>query len=100
MIYCDKCKKNFEIKIETESMDDGIGRVYFICPHCKTEYTNYYLDNDIKAKQQRIRILQLNYNRACEQGDIQQARKLFKNMQCLAKEIGNEMNNLKIQIEG
>jgi Zn finger protein HypA/HybF involved in hydrogenase expression len=65
-ITCDKCKKEFKFKPRIEKKN-GIERVYIKCPKCKTEYTAYYTDSTIRAKQARMRVLRGNYNQEKEQ---------------------------------
>lgn len=94
IVNCDKCKNDFEIKTETEQLE-GAERVYFTCPHCGAQYTAYYLNDDIKDKQDEMRKLQETYNAAYKKRDRIQAEKLFKQMQKLQKEIKADMIKLK-----
>lgn len=98
-VYCDKCKRDFKIKVKTEDIENDIERVYFICPYCKTEYTSYYLNDDIKAKQHRMKILQCNLREATRTFDMKQMKKLMDMSKKLHEEIGRDMNNLKIKVE-
>lgn len=93
-VACDKCKKEFKLKPRTKKKGD-IERIYIKCPKCKAEYTAYYTDSDIRAKQVRIRALQLNYN---NEKDIKQKIKLHDMMLELKNEIGNDMDKLKAKM--
>lgn len=99
MVSCDKCKKEFEIKPQVEQLQDNVERIYFVCPHCSEQYTAYYLDDGIKSKQQRMKLLQVNYNNACKNRNRLQAEKLYKQMEKLQKEIKADMSALRMSIE-
>lgn len=57
IVRCDKCEKDFDIRLKTTSMRRGIKRVYFRCPYCKEEYTAYYTDTKIRKRQAEMRRL-------------------------------------------
>lgn len=93
-VYCDKCRKDFKPRPRKEKSGD-VERVYLKCPKCKAEYTAYYTDSDIRAKEVRMRALQLNYNK---EKDIKQKIKLHDMMLELKNEIGKDMDNLKAKM--
>ncbi len=68
---CNKCKYEFNITLRKEKLKirNNAERVYFICPKCKEEYTAYFTNDIIKAKQVKI--------------------------ERLKKEVENEMNSLQ-----
>lgn len=55
MVNCNKCKNDFEIKVRTRYVIDDIEEVFFNCPHCHERYTSYYLNDNIKDMQKKIR---------------------------------------------
>lgn len=60
-IYCnDGCQKEFPFTkagIGFETLPNNIERHYLECPHCKKQYTSYYLNDDIKMIQAEIKRL-------------------------------------------
>lgn len=68
MVFCDKCKHDFEVKgfkrRELNQIPEKVHQVYFSCPKCKAEYTTYYEterslelmkeNQDLLNKQQRV----------------------------------------------
>lgn len=94
-VACDKCKKEFEVERQVEKINDDLDRIYFVCPHCQAEYTYYYIDSDIRAKQVRGATLQCNYIKAVKEKDMKQADKLFDMIYKLAEEIKYDMERLK-----
>lgn len=60
-VVCDKCQKQFKISIKKQKIEDDIERVYFVCPKCKEKYTSYYSDDEIKDRQNQIRVMQEEY---------------------------------------
>lgn len=55
-ILCDNCKKEFEVgKLQNRKLAKDIELTYFICPHCKTEFTAYYTNRQIRVNQSKIR---------------------------------------------
>ncbi len=94
---CDKCKKEFEIKAQTEKVKGDIRRVYFICPHCGKKYISYYLNSKIEQKQEKINklLVKLNkYFRGTEKGN-----KYLEEYEALKKEIKSDMQELKERFE-
>jgi len=97
-IFCDECKKEFIMNIETEELGDSVERIYFRCTHCNKEYTSYYTDTLIRIKQNKIKNIQDKYNKVRGK-DIKQANKFIKQYEKLKKEIGKDMDNLRKKIE-
>lgn len=95
-ITCDKCKKEFKFKPRIEKKN-GIERVYIKCPKCKTEYTAFYTDNDIRFKQHTMRVMQMNN---AQEKDTQKKQAMFDVIQELKHEIGQDMEKLKRKYEG
>lgn len=93
-VYCDKCKKEFKIKIRTQKIKDDIERVYFVCPKCKKEYTAYYTNDKIKDLQGQIRILRGEYNKLRGM-NFKNGYKKLQEITKLQNKIEKEMDMLK-----
>lgn len=93
-VYCDRCNKKFKIKVRTEEIKDDIKRVYFACPRCKVEYTSYYIDDSIKAKQEQIRRLRRAYSGLDRRYSVK-GKSFLNKINKLEQEIGREMEVLK-----
>ncbi|WP_123053139.1 hypothetical protein [Clostridium sp. JN-1] len=62
-IKCDFCGKTFKIKkLKTKWIDNNVQRTYFICPHCKKEYTSFYADRRIRKNIKKIDDLQRQHD--------------------------------------
>lgn len=85
-VSCD-CGKIFEKKVIVARLDEGVERVYFICPKCKAEYTKYCTDSNIRAKINRLQFLEVNHGMAYDKGDEIQAEKVFRLIQKMKSEI-------------
>lgn len=58
-VQCDNCGKMFNIKkLKTKCINDDVQRTYFVCPHCKREFTAYYSDKRIRKNIKDIEELQ------------------------------------------
>ena len=93
-VYCDKCKKEFKIKIRTQKIRDDIERVYFTCPKCKKEYTAYYTNDKIKDLQEQIRNLRGAYNKLRGR-NFKNGYKKLQEITKLQNKIEKEMDILK-----
>lgn len=98
-IYCDKCKNDFEIKVETERVKDDVKRIFFICPYCKAKYISFYLNSRIEGKQEKIRKIVDKIKKNKNSFDIDKGKKLLKQYEELKKEIGSDMKILREKIE-
>lgn len=93
-VNCNKCKKDFVIKVKVKKYPGGIEELYFTCPRCKERYTAYYIDEKGKELQKRIRVM---YNQLTISNNKEKVRQNIKNAQTILK---IRMDNLKIQMEG
>ena len=89
MVYCNKCKYDFEIKVRTRQIDKEIEEVFFNCPHCSERYTVYFTNDSIRKKQKLIRA---RHNELFKTKDKKKVQKEINQMQTMLK---NEMDNLK-----
>ena len=58
LVNCDQCKKNFPIQPKEKKHGQGIKEIYFVCTHCKTRYTAYVTDQEVRRMQRQIRKLE------------------------------------------
>lgn len=96
---CDSCGRDFKIRIKTEKLERDIEKVYFKCPRCKQEYIAYYTDVDIRAKQERMKILENTHGLAQEANNTKFAQRLESMMKRYKTEIEYDMYKLQLQIE-
>ncbi|WP_348223957.1 transglycosylase [Bacillus subtilis] len=56
---CDECGTMLLVKgcSKVRKHDDGIREHYIKCPRCRTEYTSYYTNADIRRMQQKVKKL-------------------------------------------
>jgi DNA-binding transcriptional regulator GbsR (MarR family) len=45
---CDECGFNFTLKVRKKEVKEGVKKVYFKCPKCKTEFTSFYENETVK----------------------------------------------------
>ena len=98
IVFCDRCKKNFIIDIETQDLGDNTERIYFTCPHCSKEYTSYYTNILIKKKQSKIREIQSDIRRF-NVANPKKAQSLYKQYEKLKKELKRDMEKLRKRVE-
>jgi len=86
MVNCDKCNKDFKMKIKTRKYLRGVTEVYFKCPHCGERYTGYYTNDKIKKMQRELNDLN---------------KKLISDPEDLALKIrfGNLKESLRLEME-
>lgn len=53
--FCDKCKNEFEINIQTKKIDDNVVKQYIKCPFCEEEYTVIYLNEAVKRYRENFK---------------------------------------------
>ena len=94
-LYCnDGCQKEFKItELKTDHVEilpGNVERYYLECPHCKQQYTSYYLNDEMKQIQLQIRALA-----GKEPIKIKQKNRLAK----LERRIKFMGNQLKMKVE-
>ena len=97
MIYCNKCKKDFEINIKTKKYPGGIEETYFKCPHCKERYTGFFTDKNIRIKQKKVRNIS---NELGKCRDMAQRIVLLKEIDKMKQDLKVNMDNLKEKMLG
>lgn len=94
-VVCDNCNKGFKIKVRTQKIKDGVERVYFTCPKCKTEYTFYYTNDKVKELQGQIKALQMEYN-SLRGKNTSKGYGMLQEITKIKNKVGKEMDLLKI----
>lgn len=56
MVYCDKCKHEFNVKVRTRYIDKDVEEVFFNCPNCHERYTAYYINDKIRKMQKQPKL--------------------------------------------
>lgn len=84
MVYCNKCKHGFEVKVRTKHIENDVEEVFFNCPNCNEMYTSYYLNHSIRKLQKRL----IYWSRRNGKADTS-----IK----LQEQIEKEMNSLELQ---
>lgn len=55
-VHCDKCKKDFKVKVRTKWLDKDVEEVFFNCPNCHERYTAYYINDKIRKMQKQPKL--------------------------------------------
>lgn len=97
MVYCNKCKKEFEINIKTKKYTGGIEETYFKCPHCNKRYIGFFTDKNIRIKQKKVRNVSNELN---ECRDMAQRIVLLKEIDKMKQALKVDMDNLKEKMLG
>lgn len=101
-LTCNNCNKDFwldRIRNRPVKNRSGVERVYFICPHCKCEFTSYYTNKSIKRKQQLVRDLLNKRRKAFDTNDTKRAQELTEKVKELQAKMKQEMDTLRTSIE-
>lgn len=85
MVYCNKCKHEFEVKVKTKHIENDVEEVFFNCPHCHERYTAYYTNDKIKQLQKIL----LPWGRRNGKTNI------TKQIEAITKQIEAEMKRLE-----
>lgn len=56
-VQCENCKTMFPVNLKIQKLTDNIKRHFIKCSSCKTTYTAYYTDSEIRKLQSRQRVL-------------------------------------------
>lgn len=83
MVYCNKCKHEFEVKVRTKHIEKDVEEIFFNCPNCHERYTSYYLNDKIKQLQERLIFWSRRNGKADTSIQLQ-------------KDMETEMNNLEL----
>lgn len=76
---------------------DDIERAYIKCPNCGHEVDAYYTNSEIREKQKKIRRMYEKYSKVKK---IILKEKLWENSNKLKKEIKEDMEKLRNEIQG
>lgn len=87
---CNECGNVSAMRQRKKRMKDKVEKLYFMCEHCRHDYTICYTNEEIRRKLKRIRKLRSNKQRTPSQ-EIE--------MITLNEEIENGMKVLKTQHE-
>lgn len=92
---CDNCSKEFKTKpskVKTKFITDDIEKMYFKCPHCKTEYIIGYRNSEVRENISRILEIVESVNKG--QGNLTEAQfsKLYSEYEEL-KDRNMELSN-------
>lgn len=63
IVECDKCGKEFSIKVKVKKLGKGIEQSYFKCPKCKAKYEVARTNSNTRRLQKELNRLQLEYNK-------------------------------------
>lgn len=98
---CSKCGYPYVPKPEKKSVGNGVQETFFRCPACKHKTTAFFTDAAIRDKQQKINYLNSLY-RGLRPPDITSGKDidLRKQIDCLKAEIKNDMEALKVKMQG
>lgn len=63
IVECDKCGKEFNIKVKVKKLGKGIEQSYFKCPKCKSKYEIAVTNSNTRRLQKELNRLQIKYNK-------------------------------------
>lgn len=96
---CDQCGTTFIIRFCSRVMKIGRGikRHLLVCPRCKSEYTSYYTNEEIRKQQSKI---SKQYNAIRMTRNKSLLDQLYKKMDSIQADLERDMNQLRIEVEG
>lgn len=90
---CDKCNKDFEIKLKTSKLPKDIEKTYFKCSFCKEVFTAFYTDKEIRKLQSRQRVL-------TKDTTIEKCQEVYNEIRENKKKIKSLMDKIRFEAEG
>lgn len=91
-VNCDECKKDFEMEVKVEKINNDVERTYFVCPNCSKEYTSVLTNERIRNEQTLMR----KYVKEFENADsIGRKLLLSKKIKNLSEKIAKDIAWLK-----
>lgn len=91
-VNCDKCDKEFEIKLKVKKHINNIEEVCFKCPNCGEKYISCFTDKNIRLKQKKINKMWEEYKKALTQEEV---IKMSEKITILKEEIKEDIGKLK-----
>lgn len=96
-VICDKCNKEFEIKLKVNNHINNIEEAYFKCPNCGEKYISCFTDKNIRLKQKKINKMWEEYKKAPTQEEVV---KMAEKITALKAEIKEDIGKLKEKMLG
>src|SRR5699024_639728 len=87
IVECDKCGKEFNIKVKVKKLGKGIEQSYFKWPKCKAKYEVTRNNSNTRRLQKELNRLQINYNK-------KPSEKGYKEIKMKKEELQKEMLKL------
>jgi hypothetical protein len=95
-VKCDYCHNEFEINLQTRTIERDIELAYFVCPDCKHEYHSFYTSAKIRTRQDKIKELWAKARRTMNKNKLQQ---IIRRIDELVQQNKEEMNRLRKRYE-
>lgn len=89
---CNKCFKEFNVKLKTKKMQNGIEHNFLVCPYCKNITTAFYTNKEIRTMQVRQAILPYSKH-------FHDKGKDYQEFETNKEKIKNAMDVLKCNVE-
>ena len=94
-VNCDKCKKDFPIKLKEKKHGQGITETYFSCPHCKEKYIAFVTDAEARKGQREMKALNLSLSK---EKDPEKKNKLLNDIRQKKFKLKLHMDRLKQEV--
>lgn len=91
-VKCDRCQNEFEINLQTRTIERDIELAYFVCPHCQHEYHSFYTNAKIRTRQDKIKELWAKARRTLNEDKLKQ---IIRRIDGLVEQNKKEMNRLR-----
>ena len=95
-VKCDHCRNEFEVDLQTRTIERDIQLAYFICPNCKHEYHSFYTNTKIRTRQSKINEL---WAKARITPDENKVKQIIRRIDELVEQNKDEMNRLRERYE-
>jgi DNA-directed RNA polymerase subunit RPC12/RpoP len=95
-VKCDYCHNEFEINLQTRTIERDIELAYFVCPYCQHEYHSFYTNAKIRTRQDKINEL---WAKARITPDEYKVKQIVRRIDKLVQQNKEEMNRLRERYE-
>jgi ribosomal protein S6 len=95
-VKCDYCHNEFEINLQTRTIERDIELTYFVCPECKHEYHSFYTNAKIRTRQNKINEF---WAKARSTPNVLKVEQIIRRIDELVQQNKEEMNRLRESFE-
>ena len=98
-VVCDRCNKEFTMKLKEKLYSKGRKEIYFICPNCKKRYTSYWTTNKVSKLQGDIKKLRLEKRQAALSYEIEKDYEYKRKIDEIDKDINIIQDKIKSEMD-